>query len=123
LIEQLDLFGARDPFCELIDRIVDWYEDEKRFEEETDGYMPNFDDWLRRLFASYCGGNGASILWGCWTFYNFSPKGLRLSNTRKLVQRSDGKGTEYESIFFPKQKILKAFSVKDDGRDMMEAEE
>ena len=38
---------------------------------------------------------------------------------KKLIPRADGQGTEWESIFFPKQKILRRFGIKDNGKDAL----
>lgn len=117
MIEQMNLFGERDPFDELIEHIVKWYEAVKAFESRHGHNMQNFDQWLRDNFSSYRGGNGESLLFGQWTFYDFTPRGLRLTNMKKLIKTEDG--TEWESIFFPKEKILKAFGIQDDGKDAM----
>lgn len=120
MIEQMNLFGERDPFDELTDRIVKWYEDEKSyFAKRGWKFNKNFDQWLRDHFSTWSGGNGGHVLWGEWDFYQFQPSGLRLENSRKLIPRKDGKGTEWYSIFFPKQKILKAFGIKDDNKDSL----
>ena len=115
LVEQLNLFAERDPFDELTEHIVKWYEANKAFNDRHGCFTRNFDAWLRDCFSSYCGGNGASMLFGQWTFYDFSPRGLRLTNMKKLIKTESG--TEWESIFFPKQKILNAFGIKDDKKD------
>lgn len=117
MIEQMNLFGEREPFDELVERIVQWYESAKAFNTRHGCYMPNFDQWLRDNFSSYRGGNGESLLFGRWTFYDFTPRGLRLTNMKKLIKTETG--TEWESIFFPKQKILKAFGIRDDGKDAL----
>ena len=121
MIEQMNLFGKRDPFDEMIEHIVKWYEAEKAFESRHGHHMQNFDQWLLDNFSSYRGGNGESLLFGQWTFYDFTPRGLRLTNMRKLIKTDDG--TEWESIFFPKHKILKAFGIKDDRKDALLDEE
>jgi hypothetical protein len=121
VVEQFNLFGERDPFAELTENIVRWYEAAKADSEKYGGYMPNFDDWLRDNFSSYCGGNCTTFLYDKWTFYDFSPSGLRLTNMNKLVKVKNG--TEWESIFFPKKKILKAFGIKDDNKDILRGEE
>lgn len=124
MIEQLNLFGERDQFAELIDRIVDWYEGDKAFCEDHGCYFPErFDTWLLDLFSCHCGGNSSTMLWGDWGWYQFSPSGLKLENSSKLVPRKDGQGTEWESIFFPKKKILEAFGVKDDGKDLLKGDQ
>lgn len=120
MIEQMNLFGERDPFDELIEHIVKWYEAVKAFESRHGHNMQNFDQWLRDNFSSYRGGNGESLLFGQWTFYDFTPRGLRLTNMKKLIKTDDG--TEWESIFFPKQKILKAFGIKDDNKDALRSD-
>lgn len=33
------------------------------------------------------------------------------------------KGEEWESIFFPKKRILKAFGIKDDNKDILRGKE
>lgn len=121
MIEQLTLFGERDPFDELIEHLVKWYEANKAFNDRHGGYTRNFDEWLLDCFSSYCGGNGESMLFGQWTFYDFSPRGLKLTNMNKLIKTESG--TEWESIFFPKQKILKAFGIKDDKKDALKEED
>lgn len=119
MIEQMTLFGERDPFDELAEHIVLWYEEGKAFEIKHGRTMPNFDKWLRDCFSSYQGGNGSTMLYGKWTFYEFSPRGLKLTNMHKLIPLSDGSGTEWESIFFPKAKILKRFGITDDQKDAL----
>ena len=89
------------------------YESAKAFNDRHGDYMPNFDSWLRDCFSSYQGGNGQAMLWGDWSFYDFSPRGLRLTNMNKLIPRADGHGTEWESIFFPKEKILQQFGIEE----------
>ena len=119
MIEQMNLFGERDPFDELCDHIVKWYVDNKVWNQKHGYRLTNFDTWLLDNFSSYRGGNGDSLLFGQWTFYDFSPKGLRLTNMKKLIPRADGQGTEWESIFFPKQKILRRFGIKDNGKEAL----
>lgn len=117
MIEQMNLFGERDPFDELIEHIVKWYEDSNVWKQKHGYRITNFDTWLLDNFSSYRGGNGDSLLFGQWTFYDFTPRGLRLTNMKKLIKTEDG--TEWESIFFPKKKILKAFGIKDDNKDAL----
>lgn len=120
MIEQMNLFGEREPFDELIERIVQWYEQEKEFYEKYGWeFKKNFDTWLLDHFSTWMGGNADGILWGEWNFYQWSPSGLRLENSNKLIPRNDGKGTEWYYIFFPKKKILNAFGIKDDRNDAL----
>lgn len=116
MIEQLNLFGEKDPFAELCDNIVKAYESNKKDEEHTE----NFDVWLRHCFSSYSGGNSFMYVTG-YNFFDFSPKGLKLTDSHTLIKYDDH--TEWKSLFFPKQKILKAFGIKDDKKDMDEIQE
>lgn len=114
MIEQMNLFGERDEFAVLIDHIVKWYEDKKAFCARYGYPMPrNFGEWLLDLFSTYTGGNGSEMLWGKWEWYAFSPSGL------KLEGEIDDETEKWDSIFFPKKKILDAFGIKDDRKDAL----
>ena len=113
MIEQLSLFGETDPFHLATQWIVRQYEREKAFSLRCDeSYFKKhgFGEWLLDKFSSYSGGTTHDTIleeYGYW-FYNYSPKGLEL-DAREFEER----------VKFQKAKILKAFGIKDDGKDVL----
>lgn len=110
MIEQLSLFGERDTLSIVLEWLTDMYEYRKSQLEHWEGH-PNFDKWLLDCFASHQGGTTFGIVGSYgWTLYNMSPKGIELVDT-------DSKDWRRELI--PKAKILRAFGIKDDKRDLL----
>lgn len=101
MIEQLNLFGERDPLAAVAEWITSRYE---RVAKEEYAYPISFDEWLLRKFSSYEGSNCNAPLG--YSYWSFDPSGFRLTGFKEKP------GESYSQLYFPKDKILKACGVK-----------
>lgn len=105
MTEQISMFDAPDPLAYAIVLIVEMRNAHEKERAQHNRDSTPFDKWLLDEFSSYCGGNCYS---GYYEWVDFSPKGIRL-RTKNWT----------EDVFVPKKKILKAFGIKDDHKDIL----
>lgn len=94
MVEQLDLFGNRDPLSE----VCQWFHDKY----VRSNYKCSFEQFMKYEFDSYTGSN-SNVPCG-YGWYNCTPSGMTLEKT--LWSDSD-------KLFFKKTQIFKYLGIKE----------
>ena len=81
---------------------------------KADGIDKSFDQWLLGAFDSYHGGaTPRDLNLMGWKWFGFSPKGIELLDTSRLV-KVDG-GVDWVRMMVPKDEILKRLRMKNES--------
>lgn len=114
MTEQLTFFTDGVTETDVLNWLVRRYEQLKALGDEDWYKNHNFDDWVLYEFSHYSGGSICDE--------QLEAKGIRwfdFSSTRGLRIQGYFEG-EAVCIIIPKAKVLKAFGIRDDHKDVLE---